>query len=105
MSEARVIKPDRLQARWDMFDLEALLPTDHRARLVWGFVESLNLEEFYAAVGFAGRLGGSSGRRSGGAFVGPCGFTRRSRGSVRRGSWTGLPNAISRIAGWLAACR
>lgn len=59
MSEARVIKPDRLQARWDMFDLEALLPTDHRARLVWGFVESLNLEEFYAAIG---SREGSAGR-------------------------------------------
>jgi transposase len=59
MSEARVIRPDRAQTRWDFIDLEAMLPADHRARVVWSFVESLELTELYDAIksreGEAGR--------------------------------------------------
>jgi transposase len=57
--EARVIRPDRLQTRWDFIDLDALLAEDHRARIVWSFVESLDLSPFYDAIksreGEAGR--------------------------------------------------
>src|SRR3979409_672923 len=31
-NEARFIRADRVQTRWDMIDLEALLPSDHSAR-------------------------------------------------------------------------
>ena len=59
MAEARVVRPDRRQLRWDMIDLEGLLPADHRARLVWSFVESLDLSPLYERVrsreGEAGR--------------------------------------------------
>jgi transposase len=59
MGEARVVRPDRRQQRWDMIDLEGLLPADHRARVVWSFVESLDLSELYERVksreGEAGR--------------------------------------------------
>lgn len=59
MGDAKVIRPDRSQVRWDYIDLEALLPSDHRARVVWSFVESLDLTELYAAIksreGEAGR--------------------------------------------------
>jgi len=59
MSEARVVRPDRRQVRWDMVDLEGLLPADHRARIVWSFVESLDLSQLYERVksrdGEAGR--------------------------------------------------
>ena len=48
---ARVIRPDRSQTRWDFIDLEALLPADHRARVVWSFVESLDLSRLYDAIG------------------------------------------------------
>jgi transposase len=48
--EARVIRPDRAQTRWDFIDLEALLPDDHRARIVWSFVESLDLSPLYDAI-------------------------------------------------------
>ena len=61
MGEARVVRPDRRQLRWDMIDLEGLLPADHRARLVWSFVESLDLSPLYDRVlsreGEAGRPG------------------------------------------------
>ena len=48
--EARVMRPDRHQLQWDMIDLEGLLAADHRARLVWAFVESLDLTGFYDAI-------------------------------------------------------
>jgi transposase len=59
MAEARVARPDRRRLRWDMIDLEGLLPADHRARVVWSFVESLDLSQLYDRVrsreGEAGR--------------------------------------------------
>jgi transposase len=61
MGTAKVIRPDRSQTRWDYIDLEALLPLDHVARLIWLFVMSLDLTELYAAIksqeGEAGRPG------------------------------------------------
>lgn len=57
--KARVIGPDRAQLRWDLIDVEGLLAADHRARLVWAFVEGLNLEPLYELIksreGEAGR--------------------------------------------------
>jgi len=48
--DARVIRPDRRQARWDVIDLDSLLPLDHRARVVWSFVERLDLSPLYGAI-------------------------------------------------------
>ena len=57
--DARVLKANRSQLSWDLVDLEALLAMDHRARLVWRFVETLELEPFYLSIksreGEAGR--------------------------------------------------
>src|SRR5207302_1391954 len=65
MSEGvRVIGPDRAQLRWDIVDLDSQLPDDHRARLVWAFVEGLDLSEFYDRIkarAYAGR--GSMSKR------------------------------------------
>ena len=56
---ARVLEANRSQLSWDLVDLEALLPAEHRARLVWRFVETLDLTAFYEAIrsreGEAGR--------------------------------------------------
>src|SRR5215207_4208473 len=49
-SKARFVRADRFQTRWDFIDLEALLPSDHRARVVWEFVETLDLSAFYDAI-------------------------------------------------------
>jgi transposase len=49
--KARFICADRAQLQWDMLDLESLLPADHRARVVWGFVASLDLSTLYEAIG------------------------------------------------------
>jgi hypothetical protein len=50
-----VIGLDRAQLRWEMVDLDSQLPDDRRARLVWGFVEGLNLSEFYDRMILEGR--------------------------------------------------
>ncbi len=43
---ARVLEANRSQLSWDLVVLEALLPAGHRARLVWRFVETLDLTAF-----------------------------------------------------------
>ena len=41
---------NRTQVELTPTDLEALLPPGHAARLVWRFVEGLDLQAFYAAI-------------------------------------------------------
>lgn len=48
--EARFVRADRSQTRWDFVDLDALIPGDHRARIVMSFVESLDLSPLYEAI-------------------------------------------------------
>lgn len=59
MTKARYLEADRGQLRWDFVDLDSQLPLDHRARLVWAFVESLDFSGFYALIG---SREGSAGR-------------------------------------------
>lgn len=47
---ARVQMPNRLQQELCATDLETLLPADHRARLVWGYVVRLDLNALYAQI-------------------------------------------------------
>ena len=55
----RLQRPNRAQLELRPVDLESLLPADHRARLVWEFVEGLDLGPLYAEIkaveGHAGR--------------------------------------------------
>ncbi|MBV8288166.1 MAG: transposase [Hyphomicrobiales bacterium] len=46
----RVIGPDRAQLRWEMVDLDSQLPDDHRARVVWAFVQGMDLSELYDRI-------------------------------------------------------
>src|SRR5712692_6685955 len=58
-AEPRLQRPNRAQLELRAVDLEGLLPADHRARVVWEFVEGLDLASLYAAIkaveGHAGR--------------------------------------------------
>jgi len=58
-SRPRLREADRTQLQIRPFDLESLLPEDHRARLVWAYVEGLDLTPLYqpiqAVEGEAGR--------------------------------------------------
>lgn len=55
----RVLRPDRAQLEMRAVDLDGVLPADHRARVVWQFVEGLDLSPLYGAIraveGQAGR--------------------------------------------------
>ena len=48
--DARILRPDRNQVRWDVVDLDSQLAADHRARLVWQFVKTLDLSAFEARI-------------------------------------------------------
>ena len=47
---ARVDRPHRSQVEMQFFSLDQLLPADHRARIVWTFVQSLDLEPLYENI-------------------------------------------------------
>lgn len=47
---ARVNRPHRSQVEMQFFALDQLLPPDHRARVVWAFVQSLNLNPLYEEI-------------------------------------------------------
>jgi transposase len=47
---ARVVSPVRNQVELVATDLDALIASDHPARLVWSFVGGLNLEPLYTAI-------------------------------------------------------
>ena len=55
----RVQRPDRHQVSIQMLALDALLPEDHQARLVWQYVDGLDMTPLYARIraveGRAGR--------------------------------------------------
>ena len=56
---ARVKRPERFQTQWRPVAWDQLLPSDHRVRGVWAYVESLDLSPLYAKIraveGKAGR--------------------------------------------------
>lgn len=49
-AEPRVQRANRQQLEWRPVDLDGLLPVDHRARIVWDFVEHLDLRPLYTAI-------------------------------------------------------
>jgi transposase/IS5 family transposase len=50
LAVARVSRPDRAQVQMHFFSWDQMLPNDHRARLVWDFVESLDLTPLYDQI-------------------------------------------------------
>ncbi len=46
----RVLRPDREQLYWDQVDLESQIAGDHLARVIWAFVDGLDLSALYAAI-------------------------------------------------------
>ena len=57
--QARVRRPVRNQIEWAPRDLDASLAEDHLARVIWAYLEQVDLEHFYASIesveGEAGR--------------------------------------------------
>lgn len=61
---ARLRQPNRKQIELRTSDLESLLGEDHRARLVWGYVERQDLSRLTAAIK-------ARGSQAGGAAIDP----------------------------------
>jgi transposase len=55
---ARVDRPQRMQIEMQLFSLDQMLPSDHRARQVWAFVKGLDLEPFYRDIQVTGAVAG-----------------------------------------------
>jgi transposase len=57
----RLVRANRRQVEMRPLDLDSLLPSDHRARAVWEFVEGLNLSDLHAKIqAVEGRAGRSA---------------------------------------------
>src|SRR5882672_11800054 len=48
--DARYLEANRGRHGRDMVDLESQLPIEHRARVVWSFVEAVDLSALYARI-------------------------------------------------------
>ena len=57
---ARVERPHRSQVEMQLFALDQLLSPDHRVRVVWAFVKSLDLEPLYEEIRVTDNLAGRS---------------------------------------------
>ena len=51
MGEARYLEANRAQLRLEVVDVECLVASDHRVRVVWAFVSSLDLSALYDKIG------------------------------------------------------
>jgi transposase len=48
--EPRVLRPDRRQISFELVDLESQVPEDHMARVVWAFVEKIDVSSLEAKI-------------------------------------------------------
>src|SRR5688572_8482141 len=59
LGRVRVKRPERHQMEWRPIALDQCLPSDHRVRVVWAYVDSLDLSALYSQIraveGSAGR--------------------------------------------------
>jgi transposase len=58
MDNKRINRADRRQPAFELVDLEALVPDDHRVRSIWSFVEALDLGVFYDRIKACGETPG-----------------------------------------------
>ena len=47
---ARVVRPVRNQMQMSLVSLDQLVPEDHKVRLVWKYVEKLDLNQFFIEI-------------------------------------------------------
>jgi hypothetical protein len=100
----RILEPKRKQIELRASDLESLLPEDHRARLVWGYVERQELGALYEAIKARGDDQDFEGRlQRRGALRVIAGGPRRERRLVRyrhkrvEDHWPGRRGATSSL--------
>ena len=101
--EVRLETANRTQVELTPTDLEGLLPPGHAARLVWRFVEGLDLSAFTAPI--RSRGGAPGARRSTRRSWWRCGSTPRLTGSGAPAKWIACAMRMMRIGGCAGACR
>ncbi len=47
---ARLVRPVRNQMQMSLVSLDELVPEDHKVRLVWKYIEKLDLTEFFIKI-------------------------------------------------------
>jgi len=99
----RLRRAERHQVVMHVASLDSLLPEDHRARLVWEYVQRLDLSRLYEQVG-PWRVGLVATRLIRG-FPWSCGFTLRWTVSARLGNWAGCVKTTWPTNGFAAGCR
>lgn len=57
-ADPRVVEADRSQIELRPLDLDSLIPLGHRARIIWSFVEKLDLRRFYGPIKARGSRAG-----------------------------------------------
>ena len=99
----RLREPERDQIELRAMDIESLIGEDHRARLIWGYVEDLDLSELENRIKARGDRPGhpaTSPRLLLALWLMP-----RAMGSAARGPWSGCARAKTHIVGSVAAYR
>src|ERR1700722_3984463 len=54
----RLLRPERCQRSWDLVDLDSQLDAEHRVRVEWDFVQTLDLSALSARIKAAGEAPG-----------------------------------------------
>lgn len=81
----RLRQPNRAQIELRASDLESLLAEDHRARLVWGYVERQDLTRLFEAVKARGSQAGRAAIAR--ASCSRSGYMPRSTASAAGAKW------------------
>jgi hypothetical protein len=100
----RLREPQRDQVELRAVDIDSLIGEDHNARIVWRYVEGLDLSELEDRGSRREAIGPVTRRRRRG-FCWRFGFTRRVMASAAPAAWRGYARAMMPIAGCVVAYR
>ena len=97
--QATLLEPVRDQLELRSMDIDSLIGEDHAARLIWAYVEQLDLRELEDSDQGAGRHPRRAGDHA--AAGCRCGLTRRRRGRERAGAGAAVrePRCLSLAGG------
>jgi len=99
----RLREPKRDQIELRAVDIESLIGEEHPVRVIWSYVEGLDLSGWRIAS--KQEATGPVIRRLRHDFCWHCGFMPPATASVARALWSGFAPATMPIAGCVAACR
>ena len=99
----RLREPVRNQIELRSVDLDSLIGLDHRARVIWAYVESLDLSELEDRVKARDNRPGHPAPSP--RLLLSLWLTPPAMASAARGRWSACATAMMPIAGCVAVCR